>query len=595
MYILNNHSKQKVITFMKNRLKKYFNNLSLNKKLLIITTVVNTFLIASVNILGATTIFKSYNELLYQNVAASLSYSSVEIQEVLDSAMTMSNMMLADSTIQNKLTDLQDLSTSRINTYNALYNRVQSYYYEYRENNISHVNLMTNRFNIESYSSNSYLPVDIQNDIESQAIEGDGRAIWITNYGEDYGLFLTRLIRQIEKLSLTPLGILTINIDINSALKYSNAFNQYDDARYLLFKDNKLIYDSNTIDINTPDSLNLQLTSGYKLITLNHHRYFAVKGIIPNYEWDYIILVPYDSINHSIRLSFTMYLVILLLSILLSMLLSRLLLHSLTKHFGYLILRMQKYSQSKALVVDSMYDYSERHDEIGELHRQFHQMANEIQELIQVNYLNQILIKDAEIKALEMQINPHFLYNTLESINWRAKQVGEKQISQMVQSLGNLLRMTLSKKDISFTLKDEIQLVESYLTIQKIRFEERLEYEITTDEDLLNCILPKLTIQPLVENAINHALEEMIDTCIITVSITLHRNLVYIKVKNNGSQFEEDLLNKLKSKEHSPSGLGLALLNIDQRTKLAFGNEYGLSFKNQDDYAIVTLIIPYTH
>lgn len=580
---------------MKNKIKKYFNNLSLNKKLLIVMAIIITFLITSVNILCASIIFKSYNELLYQNIAASLSYSSIEIQKVLDSAMTMSNMMLADSTLQNNLTDLQNSSTPRIHTYDALYNRVQSYYYEYREHNISHVNLITNRFNIESYNSHFYLPTDIQNTIKNQAIKGDGKAIWITNYGEDYGIFLTRLIRRIEKLSLMPLGILTINIDIHSALKCSNAFNQYDDAQYLLFENNKLIYKSGELNINTSDALNIQLPSGYKLITLNNHRYFAVKGSIPHYEWEYVILVPYDSINHSIRFSFTIYIVILLFSILLSILLLKLLLHSLTKHFDYLILKMQKYSQSNALIVDNIYDYSDRHDEIGKLHRQFDQMANEIQELIHINYLNQILIKNAEIKALEMQINPHFLYNTLESINWRAKQVGEKQISQMVQSLGNLLRMTLSKTESSFTLKDELQLVNSYLTIQKIRFEERLEYSITFDESLLNCILPKLTVQPLVENAINHALEQMIDTCIITVSVTLHKNLIYIEVKNNGSQFKEHLLNKLKNKEHTPNGLGLALLNIDQRTKLAFGNEYGLSFKNQNNYAIVTLIIPYTH
>lgn len=133
------------------------------------------------------------------------------------------------------------------------------------------------------------------------------------------------------------------------------------------------------------------------------------------------------------------------------------------------------------------------------LHRQFDKMAAQISSLVKENYTKELLVKEAQLKALEMQINPHFLYNTLESINWRAKVIKATVISQMVESLGNLFRAILSHNGQNFTIEEELALVNDYLTIQKCRFGSRLICSINGGTQQLSGIcVPKLSIQPLV-------------------------------------------------------------------------------------------------
>ena len=219
---------------------------------------------------------------------------------------------------------------------------------------------------------------------------------------------------------------------------------------------------------------------------------------------------------------------------------------------------------------------------------------------VYTNYVNEILAKEAQIKALESQINPHFLYNTLESINWRAKAVNNREISLMTESLGSLLRATLSNKKSLVTLSYELNLILSYITIQQIRFEERLDYREQVPDGLKNALIPPLTLQPLVENAIHYALEEMTETCYITILAAETdktgkngERCIRISVTNSGSSFDEDLLELLKQHKKQPSRSGIGLLNIDKRIKLLFGEDYGLSLFNQEDCAVASITIPY--
>lgn len=220
-------------------------------------------------------------------------------------------------------------------------------------------------------------------------------------------------------------------------------------------------------------------------------------------------------------------------------------------------------------------------------------MAGRIQYLVQNNYVNQILSRDAKLKALESQINPHFLYNTLETINWRAKALKDQQISSMVESLGTLLRATLSSKKPLVTLDYEIGLAGSYMTIQKIRFEDRLLFHVECPEELGKALILPLTIQPLLENAIRYGMEEMMDTCEISIRTMKEGGLLIVEVSNEGSVFEDGLLEKLQDGTKNAHGFGIGLVNIHQRIQMLFGEAYGLSFKNENEKAIAIITIPY--
>jgi len=253
---------------------------------------------------------------------------------------------------------------------------------------------------------------------------------------------------------------------------------------------------------------------------------------------------------------------------------------------------MKNFADGQKESLDIPYDYTGRTDELGILHTQFDQMVNQVNELIQNGYLNEILRKEAQLKALETQMNPHFLYNTLESINWRAKSVGAKDISSMAENLGTLLRITLDQNSKEVPLRRELELVQCYMTIQKFRYEDRLEYKITVPEDLYSCYVLKLTLQPLVENSIRYGLEENTEGCFIHILAERTSDVLYVYIKNNGSAFEDQLLEKLKTNQISPHGFGIGLLNILQRMQLTYGEEYGLTLYNENEQAVARLAFP---
>lgn len=223
----------------------------------------------------------------------------------------------------------------------------------------------------------------------------------------------------------------------------------------------------------------------------------------------------------------------------------------------------------------------ERNDEIGVLQRDFTIMIQKIDTLIKDDYTKQILIKDAQLKALQAQINPHFLYNTLDSINWMAKLNQQRDISVMVESLGNLLRSAISGKEPIITLKEEVQLLKDYLTIQKMRFGDRLQFQLEIDQQWLSLKIPKLILQPIVENSINYGLENTLGICRITVKAVPDSDCLNITVIDNGPGIPDELLKKLAQGEVKPKGSGIGLQNIDHRIKLIFGEEFGLSVTSE--------------
>jgi two-component system sensor histidine kinase YesM len=193
---------------------------------------------------------------------------------------------------------------------------------------------------------------------------------------------------------------------------------------------------------------------------------------------------------------------------------------------------------------------------------------------------------------LQQQINPHFLYNTLDSINWMAQNCGANEISIMARSLGNIFRGAINTSEDFISLDKELEFLNNYIQIQSFRFKQRLNYEMIISNGYKTLQIPKMILQPLVENAIKHGLEDSFEPCIIRVSIEETESIFQIKVSNTCSEFEPDLLQKLENKELIPGGTGVGLLNIDKRLKLIYGENYGLTFYNQDAMAIAVVSIP---
>ncbi|MCD7964407.1 MAG: sensor histidine kinase, partial [Clostridiaceae bacterium] len=423
---------------------------------------------------------------------------------------------------------------------------------------------------------------------------GDGAVSWTTGGGSTSGLFLGRNIRKIEGLDFSTIGRLLIYVDTDRLINTINrSFQTFDTGYYILADGPDTIYASSGLSKDLVNRTLLLEDDTYQTLQADNHTYFAVSSKIPYYDWRYISLIPFDSIIHSIGRSAKIILGIMVLGILTALVLTQWLIYSILRHFNALIVKMDVFSKNELTLEQSAYDYSTRNDEIGRLHQRFDRMATRIRTLVDTNYKNELLRKEAQIKALESQINPHFLYNTLESINWRAKASKNAEISMMAESLGTLLRSTLSNHESLVELDYELELVRAYITIQKIRFEDRLDFLSLVDDDLHHILMPPLTIQPLIENAIRYGMEEMTETCHIELLVRHEGDQVLIRVKNNGSVFEDHLLEKLKSREKQPNGFGIGLMNIDQRIRLLFGDAYGLELNNEDDCATADIHIPF--
>lgn len=224
-------------------------------------------------------------------------------------------------------------------------------------------------------------------------------------------------------------------------------------------------------------------------------------------------------------------------------------------------------------------------DEIGQLSRQFNYMVRSINDLLNQVYESnekntklEVAQKEIKLKMMASQINPHFLFNALESIRMKAHLNGEKEIANIVRLLGKLMRKNLEIGSVKKTLKEEMEIVRAYLEIQKFRYEDRLNYELIVEPETERVLLPPLIIQPLVENAIIHGLECKEVDGMLRVRCSMKEDMLHVEVIDNGAGMSEErkqfVLSTLDAEEEEGNRIGLR--NIHQRIKLTYGDDFGL-------------------
>ena len=544
-------------------------------------------------------ISRAYDRELYGALSNFLSLSVTEIGYKLDNVQQMTTDLGQDSQIQTYLSHNKDASRAFSSEYNALYYLVQDYYKKNRVNCVSNITLYTGNFTLRSNTSaNVYVPDEVYKDLYEAALGANGATVCVTDYSRDYGLFFVKAIRRIENLRLDTLGIEVVQVDLEKLVKSSVSLNQYDNVIFVLTRpqDGAVMYSS--AGEAGPQTLpTLDTESRWDICKLDSVKYFVTADGSADYPWDYLCLVPYNEIYASIRDALLFCILFFLAGIALTFLVCHFLVDRITRRFAKLISQMDqfaKYTPDMVLPVDEFSgEEREAGDEVGMLSRHFSHMAREIDGLIQTDYTNRILLREAQLKALEAQINPHFLYNTLSAINWRAKMRGAQEISDMVEALSNLLRVTLNDDSGLIPLEKELSLVQSYIVIQRIRFDETLDYRLAVEADeLKDVLIPKLTLQPLIENAIRYGLEQSTQICRVQLSVRRQGAQLVLLVQNDVSLYEDDLLEKLRQKTVTPHGYGIGLLNIEKRLEFAFGKEAGLELYNEDGMATARITIP---
>ena len=271
-------------------------------------------------------------------------------------------------------------------------------------------------------------------------------------------------------------------------------------------------------------------------------------------------------------------LVISVLTLLLAIIMTIFFTSSITRPLGKLRSLMKKAEEGDL----NVYFNSKYNDEVGQLGNSFNKMIKEIRKLINMVYNEQKSKREAEIKILQAQIKPHFLYNTLDTIQWMAQEHGADDVVEIVGALTKLFRIGLSKGKEMIKISEELEHVNSYLIIQKVRYEDKLEYEINFDKEVLDYYILKLTLQPLVENAIYHGIKARRGTGKITINAKKVGDQLYLSIIDNGIGITPERMEEIKAmlggQKLEESTLGYGTFNVNERIRLSFGNEYGLKF-----------------
>ncbi len=227
-------------------------------------------------------------------------------------------------------------------------------------------------------------------------------------------------------------------------------------------------------------------------------------------------------------------------------------------------------------------------DEIAVLTNSFNQMVNDIRTLIDEAYEQEMMQQEIEMKSLQMQINPHFLYNTLDTINWIARMNGVDQIGDLTYSLGNLMRYSLSKRDF-VTIDEELKNLRDYVEIQNVRYGDRMTVSYEADPELLDTYVPKLLLQPILENAIIHGVEDKIEPALIQIRVYHEADDLYMVVEDDGVGMSQEAIEGLLDLQPENSTkktirrghTSIGVNNVNRRIQKVFGPSCGLQIQSQ--------------
>ncbi len=245
----------------------------------------------------------------------------------------------------------------------------------------------------------------------------------------------------------------------------------------------------------------------------------------------------------------------------------------------------------------------DREDELGFLSKTFNEMSAEIHYLVNCVYREQLTRKEAELKALQSQINPHFLFNTLEAINWLAQMNNVPEISNTVSDLSDLMEASIGRDESLISIREEFTYTEKYISLQKRRFGDRIEFIKNIQPDVENIEIPRLLIQPLIENAVYHGIEGIRGKGVITLSAEKDNECVRIGVMDNGIGMGVEELRSLNERLSMDNDTYFKMLgeskkrrigieNVNRRIKLRYGEKYGLKIESEEGKftkAIVTI------
>lgn len=410
-------------------------------------------------------------------------------------------------------------------------------------------------------------------------------------------------IHNIKNIStMRSIGKLIINVDENSISNiYKNVLTQNGAKWYLIDNESNILSSSDKTKLGEKINLTLfvpnssSIENEYSDIEIEGEHYIAGYKNINNYGMTSIIVIPKKFFYPSVPRNLLNYLYIILAVIVISLLIGLRLSYKFTKPLKDLSKKLELFGDGNFDIKMPSYKYPE----IMKLSNVFNKMTSKINFLVNDVYQKQLLLQESELKSLQSQMNPHFLFNVLVTISLHAKMSKNETIYKMITSLSQLLQANVNfNNNDKVTIRDELKYIDFYLYLQNIRLGDKVKYKMNIEnEALLDLLIPKFCIQPLVENSIIHGFDGIKSDCNLSVTVEAHSGFLFITVIDNGNGFDavkidldKNLNNLLQESTHNH----IALHNINKRIKLLYGNKYGMIIESTlGSGCKVTLQLPF--
>jgi len=295
--------------------------------------------------------------------------------------------------------------------------------------------------------------------------------------------------------------------------------------------------------------------------------------------WKVVGVIPSEELNRDGRVIGIIVALLIIITSILALLISWAVSKKMVRPLKYMMKQMKRVEGgdlNTSIALNS-------NDEIGQLENSFNIMVEKIKDLMNCVYNEHEELRKAELRVLQAQINPHFLYNTIDSIIWLARAGRNADVVEMASALTMLFRIGISKGKDIISVGEEIEHVKSYLIIQKLRYKEEFSYDIEVAEQLKKYKIQKLIIQPLVENAIYHGIKMKRERGLIQIKAIDHKEHIVIEVSDTGVGMNEKYLRKLNNslKQRDDKVHTYGIKNVNERIKMFFGEEYGLRYYSE--------------
>lgn len=418
---------------------------------------------------------------------------------------------------------------------------------------------------------------------------------------DDEVISLSREVQSYENGTFR--GVILINLNMNKITEICNSFQEKQENFICIINDKgELVYEQqngrerfafdekeNRQELNT--ALGKTKESCFRL-NYRGEKYLITRTDMKTTGWTLVSMVPYKSVMaETMAISGVMILAVAITLIVTLLLLNRILtgvVKPLKKLEKYMVqVNPDNMDQRMEILTD---------DEIGHLSMKFNQMMDRIRNLKEQVIEEQEDKRKYELQALQAQINPHFLYNTLDSIIWMAE-TNDSNIVAMTEAQAKLFRISLNKGNEEISLERELEHVKNYLIIQSMRYADKFTYEISAEPGVERCRTIKLILQPIVENCIYHGIKKKRGTGKITIRAYRREQNLIIEVSDDGCGMPEEICRKILSDEiesENISGSGIGVKNVNERIQLRFGKKYGLSYSSEEGVGTtVTYVLPY--